>query len=90
MLVLLLPFVLVTQSYGSDIEARLKALEDIINNQQKTIEKQQQEINVLKEQSKGIQVAQEGKPVVPPATPKETVGPIKSKEYGMAYPTTPD
>ncbi len=84
-LILLLPFVLVTQSYGSDIEARLKALEDIIENQQKTIEKQQQEINELK----GTQVAREVKPVVAEAIPKEVVGPIKSKELGMAYPTSP-
>jgi len=88
-LILLFPFVGVGPSYGSDIETRLKALEEIINNQQKTIEKQQQEINELKGQSKGIQVAQEAKPVVPQATPKETVGPIKGKEFGMAYPTTP-
>ena len=84
-LILLLPFVLVTQSHGSDIEARLKALEDIIENQQKTIEKQQQEINELK----GIQVAREVKPAVAEATPKEMVGPIKNKELGMAYPTNP-
>ena len=61
-LILLLPFVLANQSYGADIEARLKALEEIIKNQQKTIDKQQQEINELKGQSKGPQVAQEVKP----------------------------
>ncbi len=88
-LILFFPFILVTQSYGSDIEARLKALEEIIKNQQKTIEKQQQEINELKGQSKGIQAAQEVKPAVTQATPKEMVGPIKSKEFGMAYPTNP-
>jgi hypothetical protein len=84
-----MPLVLVTQSYGSDIEARLKALEEIINNQQKTIEKQQQEINELKGQSERTRVVQEVKPVLAEATPKEVVGPIKSKELGMAYPTNP-
>ena len=88
-LVLFSPFILATPSFGSDIEARLKALEEIITNQQKTIEKQQQEIDALKGQSKGTQVAQEVKPVVTQTAPKEMVEPIKNKELGMAYPTSP-
>lgn len=61
-LILVFPFILATQSFGSDIEARLKALEEIIKNQQKTIEKQQQEIDELKGQSQGTQVARRSSP----------------------------
>ncbi|MFH0789444.1 MAG: hypothetical protein V2B13_17780 [Pseudomonadota bacterium] len=82
-LILFFPFIAVTQSYGSDIETRLNALEEIIKSQQKTIEKQQEEINELKGQSRGTQVAQEVKPAV---TPIETAGQSNGQKLGTAYP----
>jgi hypothetical protein len=88
-LVVLFPFVLVTQSHGSDVEARLKALEEIIKNQQRTIEKQQQEINELKTHTSGVKVVRENKSEMLPEAPKETIGPVKEQSLGMAYPTTP-
>ncbi len=44
----------------------------------------------MKGQSKGTQVAQEVKPVVTQATPKEMVGPIKSQRIGDGLPDQPD
>ena len=88
-LVFLSPFVLVTQSYGLDIEARLKALEETIKNQQKAIENQQEEINELKAQQKGAKLSEEAKPLVTQATPKESSKQIRGKELGMAYPINP-
>ncbi|MBA4393648.1 MAG: hypothetical protein C0407_08865 [Desulfobacca sp.] len=80
---------MVTRSYGSDIEARLEALEKVIKNQQTTIEKQQQEINELKARSPEFKVAQEEKPVVTPGAQKETIGPLQTKRLEIAYPITP-
>ncbi|MBI5606011.1 MAG: hypothetical protein HY879_21975 [Deltaproteobacteria bacterium] len=86
-LILLCPFILVTQSYGSDIETRLKALEEIIKNQQKTIDKQQLEINELKVQQIGVNLSQRAaKPEGTQPAIEETVGQTKSQTFGAAYP----
>lgn len=86
-LILLCPFVLATQSYGADIETRLKALEEIIKNQQKTIEKQQLEINELKVQQIGVNLSQRAaKPEGTQPAIEETVGQTRSQTFGAAYP----
>ncbi len=55
---------LVAPSHGSDIESRLKALEETIKNQQKMIEDQQRTIDTLKEERglKAAAVQNEGAP----------------------------
>jgi hypothetical protein len=80
----------VPRAYGleADIEARFKALEEIIQNQQKIIEKQQRAINELKSQSPGVKMALEEKSPLSQA-PKETIPSVKAPSSNMAYPTTP-
>jgi uncharacterized coiled-coil protein SlyX len=64
-------------SYGSDIESRLKALEETLQSQQKTIEEQQKVINELKnelsESSKEAAARPEEKPVEE-AKPQKATG----------------
>jgi hypothetical protein len=88
-LLLLLSFFFVPQSYGSDIETRLGVLEEIIVSQQRTIERQQQEINELKACFPGVKVTQEEKSLDDHGVSKESIRPLKAKSMGMAYPVTP-
>ena len=82
---------LVTQSLGSDsdIETRLKALEETIKNQQMIIEKQQQEINDLKALSSGVKTSQADKTLAAKDTQEKGIGRVKGPSLGMAYPTSP-
>jgi hypothetical protein len=70
--------------YGADIESRLQALEAIIKEQQKTIEKQQQEINALR-----AEVVKEDKISAPEKLLEASTGQTKKSNGEMAYPTTP-
>jgi len=67
LLFIILSLCLIRPSYGSDIESRLKVLEDTLKVQQKTIKEQQEVINELKyelnESRKEVAVQPEEKPV---------------------------
>jgi hypothetical protein len=87
--ILLLPFLLVPRSYGSDIEVRLEALEKIIQEQQRIIEKQQHEINELKARTGMNKAAKVEESATASAKQKESGGPLKAQVRDLAYPTTP-
>lgn len=79
----------VPPAYGldPDIEARFKALEAIIANQQKTIQKQQQEIEGLKARTAGPRTIPEDSPVASRPSgerpgPEKAVAPVQP--YGTA------
>jgi len=79
----------VPRVYGADIESRLQALEEIIRNQQMTIEKQQQEIEALKTQASAVKRISEDKPSLPEEKNKITRYEVKASDPGMAYPVPP-
>ncbi|WP_420266058.1 hypothetical protein [Candidatus Magnetominusculus dajiuhuensis] len=68
-------FLIVSQSYGADLEQRLKALEEVSKQQQKVIEDQQRLIEGLKNDLNKLQASEPEKSAAPQAAAPASVEP---------------